>query len=69
MLEVLIAIVALTVGFVGGVYLRRSAVADFERGVQLGLSQLGTLVKSQANVQQPRHDSPKPQNNGPQNKN
>ena len=66
MLELCVAVVCLVLGFVGGVWMRRSAIADFERGVSLGLTHAATLVKSHVNVQQPRHDNnQKPQQNNP----
>lgn len=63
MLEMSVAVVCLAIGFVGGIYARRNAIADFERGVSLGLTHATTLVKSHANVQQPRHDNRPPQQN------
>lgn len=66
-MELLYAIVALVVGMSLGVWMRRLDVSAFERGVQLGLSQLPNLVKAQ---QQPprQHEHNHPKNNGPQDK-
>ncbi len=65
MLELCVAVVCLAIGFAGGCWMRRNAIADFERGVSLGLAQLGTLVKTQGNPHQPRHENQKPQQNNP----
>ena len=65
MLELCVAVVCLALGFVGGCWMRRSAIADFERGVALGLAHMTPLLKQQA-PQHPRHDNnQKPQQNNP----
>lgn len=57
MLELTVAIVCLAIGFVGGVWMRRSAIQDFQRGVELGLSHMPMLVKAHQQPQQQRHDN------------
>ena len=67
-MELLTAVVAFVVGSFLGVYMRRSAAQDFERGVTLGLAQLPNLVKTSTSVQPPRHEQHQPKQNGPQDK-
>lgn len=70
MLELLTAVVCLIVGVMLGVYMRRNAVLDFQRGVELGLAQAAALLKvlPQPPQQQPRHENRPHQHTPPEKK-